>query len=143
MNYQTDFGTYTSILALITRSEDGYLRMTLETLFSIPLVHLLSGLNDDSPILPQEGASITHISGYTDWISTTLPVITLGWDWLLDVPKAFSLYIRLEAPSSNVMLIDALQLDFGFEKSSLLLGKAIDELAWQEYVRSSITSRYV
>jgi hypothetical protein len=143
MNYQIDFESYPNVRApTSTLSEDGYVRLTLEALLAIPLVHLLSGLDDDSPILPQEGASFASISGYTEWLSTTAPIITVGWDWRLDVSQGLPIYVRLVASRSNVMLVDVLQQDLGFAKTSYLLGTAIDALAWQEKVCIYITSRY-
>jgi len=144
MKYQTDFDAYPNVRTpIVTLSEDGYVRLTLETLLTIPLVHLLSGLDDDNLILPQEGARIARISGYTEWLSTTAPDITLGWDWCLDVTQGLPLYVRSAAPRSNVMFIDSFQQDLGFAKTSNLLETAIDALAWQEKVRTYTTFFYV
>lgn len=72
--------------SMMTLSDDGLIRLTLETLRTIPFTHLLSGLDvhDGSPPIC-EAASLDPISGYTEWLSTTSPAITLGWDWWLDV----------------------------------------------------------
>lgn len=127
---------------MIILSDDGYIRLTLETLLITPLVHLLSGLDDDKPIFFQEGASLAHISGYTEWVSTASPTITLGWDWGLDVSQGQPFYVRLGAPRSNIMLIDTMARDLGPTKTSVLLEAAIDALAWQEEVHKYIITRY-
>lgn len=141
MNYQTEAHLRVRV-PMITLSDDSYIRLTLETFLATPLVHLLSGLDDDKPILPQEGASLAHISGYTEWVSTTTPTITLGWDWGLDVSPGQPLYVRLGAPRSNIMLVDAMTHDLGPAKTSELLETAIDALAWQEKAHKYIVTRY-
>lgn len=123
-------------------SDDSYIRLTLETLLTIPLVHLLSGLDDDEPVPPREGASLAHICGYTEWVSTTMPAITLGWDWGLDVSPGQVLYVRLCSPRSNIMLVDAARRDLGPTRTSILLETAIDALAWQAEIHKHITVRY-
>jgi len=127
---------------MVILSKDGYVRLTLETFLSSPLVHLLSGLDDDKPPLLQEGASLARVSGYTEWVSATMPTITLGWDWRLDVSQRYLVYVKLSAPRSNVMLVDALLRDLGSTKTSALLESAIDTFAWQDEVHHYIIAKY-
>jgi len=127
---------------MITLCDDGYARLTHDTFLSTALQHLLSGLDEDAPAPMQEGASFAPISGYTEWVSTTTPAITLGWDWQLALVNGRSLYVRLGAPRSNVMLVDANLIDLGAAKTALLLELAIDALPWQDEVRRSIAVRY-
>ncbi|MES2407627.1 MAG: DUF4902 domain-containing protein [Pseudomonadota bacterium] len=144
MIYHTNADAYSCTqVPMITLSEDGYIRLTLETLLATPFVHFLSGLDDEKTISPQEGACYTHISGYTEWLSTTPPTLTLGWDWGLDVSQGQPLYVRLGAPRSNIMLVDTMQHDLGPTKTSVLLETAIDALAWQEEVHHHLVTRYV
>ncbi len=143
MNYQTDAAKYPCDRApIITLSEDGYVRLTLKTFLVTPLVHLVSGLDEDSPAPSQEGGSLARISGYTEWVSASTPIITLGWDWWLDVSQGQTVYVRLSAPRSNVMLVDAMQRDLGSAQTSVLLEAAIDEFAWREEVQKQIVTRY-
>lgn len=143
MNNQADAEAYPSAgEPMIILSEDGYVRLTLETFLSTPLVHLLSGLDDDNPIVSQGGASLARISGYTEWVSTTTPAITIGWDWELSVLQGHALYVRLGAPRSNAMFVDAMQHDLGSAKSTLLLVTTIDALAWQKEAQKHIVTRY-
>ncbi len=143
MNYQTDAVEYPCDLPpIITLSEDGYVRLTLGTFLVTPLVHLVSGLDEDSSVPSKEGGSLARISGYTEWVSASTPIITLGWDWWLDVSQGQTVYVRLSAPRSNVMLVDAMQRDLGSAQTSVLLEAAIDELAWREEVQKQIVTRY-
>jgi|UniRef100_E6QVK6 hypothetical protein len=143
MNYQTDAAKYPCDRApIITLSEDGYVRLTLETFLVTPLVHLVSGLDEDSPNPSQEGGSLARISGYTEWVSASTPIITLGWDWWLDVSRGKFDYVRSGAPRCNVMLVDAMQRDLGSVQTLGLLEAAIDGLAWREEVQKQIVTRY-
>jgi len=142
MNSETDADSYPSRISMITLSGDSYIRLALETFLATPLVHLLSGLDDDKPIIPQEGARLARVSGYTEWLSTTAPIITLGWDWELDVSQGQPLYVRLGSPRSNIMLVDAMAHDLGPTKTSMLLETAIDALAWQKETHQYIVTRY-
>ena len=120
MNSQTEAAAdaYSCVrVPMITLSDDSYIRLTLGTFLAVQLVHLLSGLDDDRPIIPQEGSSLAHISGYTEWLSTTTPTISLGWDWGLDVSQGQPFYVRLGAPRSNIMLVDVMQHDLGPTKT--------------------------
>lgn len=128
---------------MIILSEDGYIRLSLETFQSTPLVHLLSGLDEDSPIHSREGASLARISGYTEWVSTTTPIITLGWDWQMDVLQENACYTMLGAPRSNVMLVDAMQIDLGPTETEERLKAAINAFNWQPEVQKHIAARYV
>ena len=143
MNYQINAVQYPCDRASITTlSEDSYVRLTLETLLVTPLVHLVSGLDEDSPIHSRDGGSLARISGYTEWVSAATPIITLGWDWWLDVSQGQTVYVRLGAPRCNVMLVDTMQRDLGSAKTSGLLETAIDALAWRDEVHKHIITRY-
>ena len=103
---------------------DGYVRLTLEQFQAIPLVHLLSGLDPDEFPPLHEGASRTDISGYTEWVSETTPVITLGWDWRMEGASGQARYLRTGFPRSNIMLVDDRRRDLGSAKTAKLLEAA-------------------
>ncbi len=143
MSHHIEASANSQIYHPIILSQDGYVRMLLETLEAIPLVHLVSGLDDDTPILPQEGASLTPISGYTEWLSVTTPVITLGWDWQMDISQGCPQLVRMDAPRSNIMLVDVMQRDLGVTKTLDLLETVVDKIDWREVVQSHIITRYI
>ncbi|WCE93258.1 DUF4902 domain-containing protein [Acidithiobacillus ferriphilus] len=125
-------------------SPDGYVRLTPEQFQAIPMVHLLSGLDPDEPLPLHEGASQTDISGYTEWVSETAPVITLGWDWRMEGASAGQArYLRTGLPRSNIMLVDNLRQDLSPANTAKLLEAAIDKTAWQVAVQRQIMDRYV
>ena len=124
-------------------SPDGYVRLTLEQFQWIPLVHLLSGLDQEESLPLHEGASQTHISGYTEWVSETAPVITLGWDWRMDGASGQARYLRTGFPRSNIMLVDDQRQDLGPAITAKLLEAAIDKTAWPAVIQRHIMDRYV
>ncbi len=124
-------------------SPDGYVRLTPEQFQAIPLVHLISGLDPDEPLPLHEGASRTDVSGYTEWVSETAPIITLGWDWRMEGASGQARYLRTGLPRSNIMLVDNLWRDLGPANTAKLLEAAIDKTAWQATVRLHIMNRYV
>lgn len=124
-------------------SPDGYVRLTLEQLQWIPLGHLLSDLDHDEYPPLHEGASQTHISGYTEWVSETAPVITLGWDWRMEGASGQTHYLRTGFPRSNIMLVDDQRRDLGPAITVKLLEAAIDKTAWPAVIQRYIMDRYV
>ncbi|WP_162086399.1 DUF4902 domain-containing protein [Sulfuriferula nivalis] len=123
-------------------SWDFYVRMTVETLTSLRLKHLMSAIDLDEPDQCQKGTGLTQISGYTEWVSETTPTITLGWDWELNTLQAHPFVCRVGAPRSNIMIVDDLQQDLKYIENSRLLETFIDQLQWQEEVRESVNNKY-
>jgi hypothetical protein len=123
-------------------TEDGFIRLTLGTLVGIPLVHLMSGLDDESPGDTESEAGPTTVCGYTEWLSTGDHVITIGWDWHLLVTDRSPYCVRVNQPRSNLMLVDANRRDFGLGKTRLLLEAVIDSFSWQDEIIRFISSRY-
>jgi hypothetical protein len=62
---------------------DGYIRLWLGELQSVELVHLLSGL-DEADCVDPACTDRAEIHGYTEWISASEPVVSVGWDWRVD-----------------------------------------------------------
>lgn len=144
MDHQTDSGKSCLVHAHgLTLSGDGHVRLTMETLLTLHFEHLLSGLDGVSSLTHPEGACVASISGYTEWLTTTTPTVTMGWDWQLDVSQGQPIYTRQPFPRSNIMIIDRQQYDLGAAESLTLVERAIDALTWQETVRRHIAACYV
>jgi hypothetical protein len=127
----------------ITLSQDGYVRLTFEQFQQVTLAHLISGMDEGTPAELQKGATQAEITGYTEWLSNTVPAISIGWDWKLHASHHENCYYqRSSEPSGNLMLINAKQLDLGPVKTAAVLGKAIDSFDWQTEVQEFITNRY-
>jgi hypothetical protein len=140
---QESIATAYTWMPAITLSHDGYVRLTFDAFQQIALIQLISGLNEDMPAVLQQGASLSEITGYTEWISTTVPAISIGWDWKLQpsLPEN-NYYERSGDPRSNLMLTDTKQNGLGPVKTAALLGKAVDGFDWQIEVQKFINNRY-
>lgn len=130
--------------SIIAISPDGYIRLTFEEFRKISLVHLISGIDEDTPVLLQKGATFADITGYTEWVSDTTPTISIGWDWIIQPLQAKNIYYkRASEPRSNLMLVDAQQRDLGPTKNTTLIEIVVDEIAWQNVTQSYISTRYI
>lgn len=58
-------------------SQDGYIRMSLPVFMELPLVHFLSGLDNEPICQSVEGGKEASISGYSEWLSDTSPRVTV------------------------------------------------------------------
>lgn len=125
-------------------SADGYVRLTLPAFRTIPLSHLLSELDADADLPPStaSGACLASIVGYTEWISQTIPALSVGWDWRLATTAGRVRYEREGEVRSNVMLLDARRRDLGGVATGMLLCVAIDVLDWERAVNNYINNRY-
>ncbi len=127
---------------MLTISADGYIRLTAAEFGTMNFIHLISGLDEDSPPFPEESAASTAISGYTEWLSGGEPKLSIGWDWVMDVSAGKVRFNRIGEPRSNCMLVDAEQHDLGHVASNVALGRLVDTLPWQEEVERQIAMRY-
>ncbi len=129
--------------AMMTLSDDGFVRLTMRRLWTVSFVHLLSGLDEHDELARSfEGACLDLISGYTEWVSTTSPVITLGWDWWLDASSMALVYTHVGEARSNVMIVDASNRDLGRRKTDTTLATLISTFPWKTAVAEHIRSRY-
>jgi hypothetical protein len=123
-------------------SDDGYVRLTRTCLRELALVHVLStlDLDEEGELRHTAGACTTTITGFTEWVTQSEPVLSIGWYWRLDAQRL--VYERLDHPYSNIMLVDSHRRDFGHQTSAILLGAEIDTLPWQHVVERHIREQY-
>lgn len=126
-------------------SQDGYVRISSLELCSLSLMHFLSGLDKEADERACNDATLTSISGYTEWLwrSPDAPVITIGWDWHLDFATRVPRYVRDGQPRSNLMLVDtAKRQDLGAERTAATLITLIDHLDWESQLAHHLSVRY-
>lgn len=124
-------------------SQDGYVRMSLSTFMELPLLHFLSGLDDDPVCHTVEGGTEASISGYTEWLSTSVPTVTIGWDWRIDLATGTPRYLREGWLRTNVMIVDTDNgQDFGDEATAASVASRIDQIGWENDVSKYIAMRY-
>jgi hypothetical protein len=126
----------------IRPSDDGYLRLSPSRMRAIPLTHLISGLDADCAGAGSVGATLAEVAGYTEWISLTIPALSLGWDWMLESSDRELRYLRVGEPRSNIMLLDHHGRDLGYLPTSVALALFVDEFSWQDTVAGFVRTRY-
>lgn len=128
---------------LLKVSHDGYVRMTRYELLKLPLIHFLSGLDEDSQHIPVHGGMESTISGYTEWLSSSVPVVSVGWDWRLNLMTGVLRYEREGWPRSNVMIIDAENgRDVGDDATAEMIALRLEHCGWEDEIRKQIALRY-
>lgn len=120
---------------MLTVSDDGYIRLTYAELQQEVLTHLTSGLDEDT----DNTEGITNITGYTEWVTTNTPIISMGWDWQLGANEQL---IRISDIRTNVMLQNNHPIDYDTPKNNALLEQFVDNLNWQTTVKLNIYERY-
>lgn len=128
-------GSKETALIMPPVSEDGYIRLIPSQLKIVRLIHLISGLDEHAE---SRDATPTVITGYTEWISQTVPAITIGWDWQMQSPTSLK---RISEPRSNVMLRLG-GMDMGPEKTAARIETYIDSMEWQRSALDCIGRRY-
>ena len=116
--------------------------LRLDSLLSTPLVHLVSGLDEEERVDIKRDGQQTTISGYTEWVSTCEPIISLGWDWHLDPLRGAPWFVRSSPPRSNIRLLDDSMREVEWRRSQLALEGVVDAMSWQECTQAAIASRY-
>ncbi|GGP19859.1 DUF4902 domain-containing protein [Silvimonas iriomotensis] len=122
--------------------EDGYIRLDCKALLDTELIHLVSGLDDAPTGGLKCGTGVAAISGFTEWISTARPILSVGWDWVIGSRDGRAHYVMSGKPRSNIMLVDDQCRDLGFEATADLLIARLERLIWQDATNAAITSRY-
>ncbi|MES2299297.1 MAG: DUF4902 domain-containing protein [Pseudomonadota bacterium] len=122
--------------------DTGYVYLTLSELQEICLVHLISGMDEERPAFPFEGAVPTAITGYTEWISDGQRVVTIGWDWQMQCDSDEIKLKRISEPSSNVVLQTPGRENLSAPLTTNLLEDFIDTFSWQSQALAHICNRY-
>lgn len=105
--------------------------------------HLLSGVDTDPVGRLAVCGAPAPITGYTEWVSTSLPAVSIGWDWSLQISTGMPRYVRDGLPRSNMMLIDpASGRDMGDEATATWIVLWIDQQAWAASVQNHLAMRY-
>ncbi|MFT4101586.1 MAG: DUF4902 domain-containing protein [Burkholderiaceae bacterium] len=120
--------------------DDGFLRIVLDELLSVRLTHLVSGLDDHEPPGRHRCGTRTSIMGYTEWAGQgDGALISLGWDWRLELQRGGGVgCVRVGLPRSNVMLVDSVNRDYGWDRNLEALAGVVDAIPWSGATRRAI-----
>jgi hypothetical protein len=118
-------------------SPDGYIRISLASMCTVPFLHLFSEFDYDflEELLGQTVPA--HSAGFSEWRSATFPAISVGWGWFIH-SRSHRLCVAPDGVRSNVMLIDALGYDLGAAKTSNLFSTWLNDFEWQHTVSEAL-----
>jgi hypothetical protein len=120
-----------------TVCHDGYIRLSLQALSEMPLMHLAS---DFDPCILSDLKLQTvpaQEAGYSEWSSLGTPTISIGWSWFVH-DQTRRLLPAPETIRSNVMLVDTHGYDLGKVASSHLFNTWLNLYDWQQTVADAI-----
>jgi hypothetical protein len=123
---------------------DYYVRLQAQPLLGTALAHLESGIDtddeDQSSFRRFDSASaLPSIRGFTEWVSSTGPEVSVGWDWTLVGTERLAL--DRNSIRTNVMLVDAQGIDCGQEATVRTVIRLIDQTPWQGVVLQALRER--
>ncbi len=114
----------------------------MESLLSLPFVHLASGVDAAERAGADACGTSTMITGYTEWVSTAEPRVSIGWDWSMRVVAAAVSWDRSGLPRSNILLVDDEGRDYPWPRNLAVLGTLADALPWKEVLPRAVALRY-
>jgi hypothetical protein len=114
-------------------SPDGYVRLSIEQLSGLPIVHLASFHDPDFLDELASQAILCKAAGFCECRSDTTPAISFGWGWYVH-GVSNSLLLAPDPVRSNVMLIDKYGYDMGNVATASLLGSWLELFNWQSWV---------
>ncbi|WP_053007608.1 DUF4902 domain-containing protein [Pragia fontium] len=108
----------------------------------IEFIHLHSAVYEEPANQHFLGGVATVINGYTEWVSQTSPVISMGWDWELRYENACCQYVKIGPIFSNVVFhasesTSPIQDEEAWTQQ--LLDNKIAQIEWQSKTGQYIT----
>lgn len=125
-------------MVMATISDDGYIRLTHKSFMELRFIHFHSGADEDCRLVELVGLKPSSITGYTEWISETQPVVTVGWDWNITALNGRVEFSTIDHPRSNLMVTDDCGNDLGDLATEEFLQSWIEALDWQPSVRMAL-----
>jgi Domain of unknown function (DUF4902) len=113
-------------------TESGLVLVAVPELVMVPFKHLVTSLDEDHFDKTLDCGRVINISGYTEWHSEERPLLTMGWDWVLDDHGRGAVPWRSGLPRTNANLITAQGKPLDWIANLETLGRLIDALfPWQ------------
>jgi hypothetical protein len=121
-------------------SPDGYIRLSIASLGSVPLQHLYSAVDGNFLEELHEQTVPARSAGFCEWQSATAPEISIGWGWFVH-DRTDRLLLAPDGVRSNIMLIDAVGYDLDNVKSAHLFYTWLSMFDWTDTVNDAIRNQ--
>lgn len=119
-------------------SPDGLVRLQIQELRHLPLIHMASGLDGCGVENSQACGRACDICGFSEWTSSGRPGISLGWDWCLQPAVGRPRWERVGQVRTNVMLVNERGCDYDWPHNLEALSHVVDTLPWQRELSQRI-----
>jgi hypothetical protein len=117
-------------------TENGLVLVAVPELMAVPFKHLMTSLDEDHFDRTTDCGRAFNITGYTEWHSENHPLLTMGWDWILDERGRGALPWRSGLPRTNANLVTVEGTPLAWDANLETLGRLIDAMfPWQRNVR--------
>jgi len=123
-------------------SETGAVKLNVHELHPLQLMHLFSELDQCTQRCPADCGCIAALQGYTEWISTTQPALSLGWDWAYVMYAGKAEMRRDGPPRTNIQLINAQGVVIAWPLNLAILSDYVDQLSWQSSTQQHMHAQY-
>ncbi|MDE2077542.1 MAG: DUF4902 domain-containing protein [Burkholderiales bacterium] len=114
--------------------------MSLSELLSRDFSHVISRVDIDAIQPIASCGRDTNVTGYTEWLSLEISTVTLGWDWALIVDRGEVRCIRIDAPRSNVLLVDSHGNEYHWQANLVALSTIVDAVDWTDQTLAYVAS---
>jgi hypothetical protein len=120
--------------------QDTFVRLSLSELLTRDFSHVVSRVDVDPSQPIASCGRATSVTGYTEWLSLELSTVTLGWDWALIVDQGQVRCIRIDAPRSNVLLVDSHGHEYHWQANLVALSTIVDAVDWTGQTLACVAS---
>lgn len=128
--------------SILRISKDGYIRLNEKILRSIDYHLFSSGLYEEPLNSECINDRQSELVGYAEWVSKTIPKISIGWDWLFDCKRHQPSYVMVGLPYSNIILQDKNGKNLEAEMGLKILASFIKNWDWMRDLNYSIIQKY-
>lgn len=128
-------------LAPVSVFREGILQILDTDIFKLGFIHLDSGVYQEQISSKSFKTNKTQITGYTEWLSTMTPTITLSWDWML-CPYSRPQLQKTGAFYSNLRLLEKNGKPLSEKHTERTLDELINRIEWSQKVDQFITQKY-
>lgn len=118
-------------------TKNGLVLVALPELVKVPFKHLMTLWDEVHFERTSDCGRVFNVSGYTEWYSDNHPLLTIGWDWVLDERMRGAQPRRNGLPRTNAHLITIEGDPLNWNANLETLGRLIDAIfPWQRNVPS-------
>ncbi|WP_159566274.1 DUF4902 domain-containing protein [Budvicia diplopodorum] len=122
--------------------QDFRINISADFFRDLELVHLYSAAYEEPRSTHFSGGIETVINGYTEWVSESSPIVSIGWDWELRYENSICRYVKTGPAFTNIaFLLDEYEGLTEDEEvyTQMLIDHKISLIGWESKILQNIT----